>query len=436
MKTLIKLLGLTLMLTFKAITVNAQDTNYARRIIRDLTSERMHGRGYSFHGDSIAASYLRNEMRRLELKPLNSVYYQPYTFSTFSMEGPVMLKIGNKILQPYYQYRIPAWSQSSWGKYKVLTIPVETIVDAEKLKKFLHKNNDLLREVFVYIDASTDCSMLSDSQKKSFDNILSVLRRRNPFNSKGIIVGVNQLSTYSPAYTDYEHGYAFIEVLSSCVPKKMKSIDCSFFTQFHPSYSTQNVCGYVEGEVDTMIVFTAHYDHLGTMGDSVIFHGAHDNASGVAAVLDLARMAAAEKPHYTQVFYLFSGEEAGLQGSRYAVEHPLFDFSKVRLLVNIDMFCGGSEGLMVFNATAENVQPYFERLQNLNQVLEIVPEIRPRENRPNSDHYHFAKLMPTLFILTMGGEYGGYHDPDDICDRCGLEHYLNYLTLISSLGLK
>lgn len=412
----------------------AQDTNYVRQVIRQLTSDGFHGRGYSFRGDSIAADFIRGELRRMRVKPLVDNYYQPYTFSVFSMEGPVRLDVGGKKMKAYEEFRIPSWSKSTWGEFKVLTVSPEVLVDTDAMRKFLKKNNDLLQEVFVYIDASQWCL---SSEKKAL-NVMSAinqLKLRNPFNSRGIIVGMHELSTYSPALTDYEYGYAYIEVLSSAMPAKVKSINCSFFTQFHPNYKTQNVYGYIPGKVDTMIVFTAHYDHLGTMGDSIVFYGAHDNASGVAAVLDIARISAIDTPHYTYVFCFFSGEEAGLKGSKYAFDHPVFDFSKVRLLINIDMFCGGDEGLMVFNADVPETQPFVERLENLNKVLEIAPEIRRRANRPNSDHWFFSKRMPALFLLTMGQRYGGYHDPKDTCDRCGLENYLNFVTLITSLAL-
>ena len=417
-----------------SVNAMSQDTNYARQILRQLTSESFHGRGYSFRGDSIAASFIRGELRRLGVKPLAEDYYQPYTFSAFSMEGPLKVSINGVKLTPYTQFRIPAWSKSTWGEYKVVQVPATTIMDAGELKKWLRKNNDMLNDIFVYIDASSFKSS-DEGEHRRFDGQMRDLQRRNPFNSRGVIVGMENMSTYSPANTDYEHGYAYIEVLSSQMPKKVKKIDCSFFTRFHPNYPTQNVYGYVKGEVDTMIVYTAHYDHLGTMGDSVVFYGAHDNASGVAAVLDLARMAVADKPHYTQVFCFFSGEEAGLRGSKYGAEHPVFDFSKVRLLMNLDMLCGGSEGLMVFNAEGEGSKVFFERLKGLNNVLELVPELRPRENRPNSDHWWFSKHVPALFFLTMGQRYGGYHDPYDTCERCGLENYLSIMTLISSLAL-
>lgn len=425
---------LPLLLIALVVPLKAQDTVYVRQTLEELTSQRMLGRGYSYRGDSIAAAFIRQELRRLHIQPLGDDYYQRYTFSVSSMEGPLSVSINGAALKAYDQFRVPAWSASTWGTYKVLSIDPQTLMDGEKLQQVLKKHNELLSDQFVLVDA-TSFKPKDEAEQRRFDDCLKSMRVRNPFGSRGIILAVKQLSTYSPAHTDSRHDYAFVELLASALPKKVKSITCSIFTQFHPSYATQNVCGIVPGEVDTMVVYTAHYDHLGTMGDSVIFYGAHDNGIGVATVLDLARMAVADKPHYTQVFCFFSGEEAGLKGSQYMSEHPLFDFSKVRILINIDMFCGGDEGLMVFNAKASETQPFVERIVTLNNVLQVVPEIRLRENRPNSDHYYLSRKMPALFFLTMGQRYGGYHDPQDTCERCGLENYLNYITLITSLAL-
>lgn len=437
LKRYVIILDALIVFFFSVININgsleAQDTNYMHQVLQRLTSDQFHGRGYSYRGDSIAAEFIRSELRRHKVEPLGDNYYQNYNFSVFSMEGPLSFEVNGKRLKAFCQYRVPAWSQSAWGNYKVICLPAETLVDSDKLTKALKKHKELLKEVFVYIDATAFNAANDDDQKK-FKSALNYLRQRNPFNSRGLIVGVKELNTYSPAYTDYEHGYSFVEVLAEAMPRKVKEIHCNIFTQFHPSYPTQNVCGFVKGEVDTMIVFTAHYDHLGTMGDSVVFYGAHDNGSGVAALLDIARLTVHEKPHYTHVFCFFSGEEAGLKGSKFFVEHPLIDLSKVRLLINIDMFCGGDEGLMVFNANSPQTKPYFDRLDNLNKALEVAKEIRPRENRPNSDHYYFSLHVPAIFILTMGGRYGGYHDPSDVCNKCGLENYLNYIALISSLA--
>ncbi len=194
-------------------------------------------------------------------------------------------------------------------------------------------------------------------------------------------------------------------------------------------YRSQNVCGYIPGEVDTMIVFTAHYEHLGMHGDT-LFPGAHDNASGVAAVMDLARMVNQQRGRYTYVFLLFGGEESGLVGSHYFADNPLISFAKVKLLVNIDLFCGGDEGLMVVNANDRATAPYVELLQAVNARDGYTSKIGRRNNAPNSDHWYLSQHCPAIFLYTLGGPYGGYHSPTDTCDGCGLGNYMRFMTLL------
>lgn len=374
-----KTLALALLLLSLA-TLQAQDTTYARRIIRELSSHRMYGRGASYHGDSIAAHFLASEMQRLGVLPLQTNYLQHYTYNCYSLEGLLDLEINGEELTPYTQYRV----------------------------------------------ASTF--------RKGFSQQLADAKFKKQLKDGTWIVGVDKLDTYSPIVGDQQPNPAYIQVLNSALPAKVRKVHASLPVQFRWLYRSQNVVGYILGVIDSMVVFTAHYDHCGIMGDAVLFPGAHDNASGTAAVLDLARIVSQSKPYYTYVFMLFSGEESGLKGSQYAAQHPLIDYTKVKLLCNIDMFCGGDEGLMCFNAKSENTKPYFDRLCQLNAESHVAPEIRPRDNSANSDHYWFSSLCPSIFLLTMGQPYGGYHDPADRCESCGLTHYLHYLTLIRRMA--
>lgn len=358
--------------------VQAQDSTYARRIIRQLSSDKMQGRGASYQGDSIAAAFLAGEMKRLGVLPLQVNYYQRYCYNCYSLEGPISLKINGQELEPYTQFR-------------------------------------------VYPTARYEKKIGEASWKKQLKDGTWVF-------------GVKQLDTYGPIVGNQTENPVCIEVLDSLLPKKARKIEADIPLQYRNNYWSQNVVGYVKGIVDSMIVFTAHYDHCGTMGDGIVFHGAHDNASGVAAVMDLARMASEQKPYYTMVFMLFSGEESGLLGSKYAAEHPLIEYSKVKLLCNIDMFCGGDEGIMFFNAKSDNTKDYFNQMKQLNDQTKVAAEIRPRDNRPNSDHWWFSDKCPSIFLLTMGGPYGGYHDPADTCQACGLSHYNNFISLIKQLA--
>lgn len=425
----------------------AQDTNYARRIIRNLSSPSMYGRGSAHKGDSIAASFIRSELYRHNVKELGNRYFQSFTYNTCSMEGQCWIDLNGRRLKNYEEFRVAPWSNSLVRpSIEVFNIPFNILLDKKKLQSFIAKHQGSISDALVYIDAS-GIEQMEDQEKKAARNILNELKRRNPFGSKGIMIGLNTLNTYSVSSCDRQRNYTYIELLTSSMPKRVKNLNICINIQYHPQYQTQNVCGMIPGETDTMIVFTAHYDHLGMMGEgykyqedneikqdgAIIFPGAHDNASGVAAVLDIARIYTYEKPHYSLVFFFLAGEEVGLKGSSYAAKHPLIDFSKVKLLVNLDMWCGGDEGLMVFNAKSKETKPYFNKLKTLNDAIQVAPEIRPRHNSPNSDHYPFSSLCPSIYILTMGHPYGGYHDPYDTCEACGLGNYYNYLLLVTSL---
>ena len=299
---LLLVIGIILNFQFSIFnSATAQDSSYARRIIRDLSSPEMYGRGMQHRGDSIAAEYLRQELRALGVKPLPGV--------SVGARG-----IGAK--DEFFQYF-------------------------------------------------------------RFPNTTS----RPPIVKAG--------------------------------------------------YRSQNVCGYIPGETDSMIVFTAHYEHLGMHGDTIFF-GAHDNASGTAAVLDLARMSNQQRGRYTYVFLFFGGEESGLIGSGFFADMPLIKMNKVKLLVNIDLFCGGDEGLMVVNANAKETKPYVDLLEQLNEQRHYAAKIGRRDNARNSDHYYLSQDCPAIFIYTLGGPYGGYHSPTDTCDGCGLGNYMNFMTLLKS----
>lgn len=99
-----------------------------------------------------------------------------------------------------------------------------------------------------------------------------------------------------------------------------------------------NVLGFVEGRErpGRFIVVTAHYDHLGVR-DGQIFHGADDNASGTAALLEIARQLVASPPRHSVLFAALDAEEGGLRGARALVDNPPVPLDSIALNVNLDM---------------------------------------------------------------------------------------------------
>ena len=141
-----------------------------------------------------------------------------------------------------------------------------------------------------------------------------------------------------------------------------------------------NVIGYIEGSDPLLkkqaVVIGGHLDHLGKRGE-YIFNGAEDNASGACGVLAMARALALnpEKPKRSVVFCLWTGEEEGLFGSRYYVEHPLFALDQTLAYLNLDMIA----------------QPWDEkglkrmmRMLNVKEGEELLKKIRPENFLPLS----------------------------------------------------
>ena len=179
------------------------------------------------------------------------------------------------------------------------------------------------------------------------------------------------------------------------------------------NYETQNVVGYIPGteQPDSFMLFSAHYDHLGQMGDGTFFPGANDNASGITMLLTLAKYFNSHPQKYSICFIAFSVEELGLLGSKFYTEHPLFPLSQIKFLVNMDIVGTGDEGIKVVNGAVLSTD--FNKLVSLNDSLHLLKSVQPRGKAANSDHYFFfEKGVSSFFIYTLGG-ISAYHDVFD-----------------------
>jgi aminopeptidase YwaD len=127
--------------------------------------------------------------------------------------------------------------------------------------------------------------------------------------------------------------------------------------------------------------------------------------------LEMAREIVAHPLPYSVLFIAFGGEEAGLIGSRYYVEHPVVPLEQTRFVLNLDLMGFGSKGGTVVNATVFTKE--FARLDSLNRAGGYLPELKVRGKAANSDHYPFSERgVPAFFLYLMGGP-GHYHDIDD-----------------------
>lgn len=192
---------------------------------------------------------------------------------------------------------------------------------------------------------------------------------------------------------------------------------------------TANIVGVVKGTSlkNEAVVVVAHYDHLGVQ-NGLIYYGADDNASGTAAVMEIAEAFAdaareGHRPRRTVIFLAVSGEELGLYGSKFYSENPVIPLDNTYACVNIDMIGrassrqeGDPEYISGFAYVTSDILEVAQKSNILlNPDLEDQMEFRERI-RGGSDHYYFARHgIPSLFYFT--GLHRDYHEPTDTPDK-------------------
>lgn len=157
------------------------------------------------------------------------------------------------------------------------------------------------------------------------------------------------------------------------------------------------------------VIYSAHWDHFGiskpdAKGDS-IYNGAVDNASGTAALLELAKgfKSLKTKPERTIIFLSVTAEEQGLWGSAYYAENPVYPIKKTVADINMDMFYpyGKTNDVSVVGVGQSELEDYLaEAAKTQGRVIE--PESDPAKGMYfRSDHFNFAKVgVPALYIET------------------------------------
>lgn len=177
----------------------------------------------------------------------------------------------------------------------------------------------------------------------------------------------------------------------------------------------KNLIAYIPGKSPEIIVISGHYDHLGVINEE-IYNGADDNASGVAAMLNIAAHYKKSKPDHTLVFAFFDAGELDWQGSGYFVDHAPFDLKKVLLNVNLDMISHNEKNELYAAGTFTNPQlkKYLTHTQpNVKIMLgHDNPEFNVDDWTNQSDQGAFhAKGIPFLYFGVE--DHKDYHKASD-----------------------
>ena len=197
--------------------------------------------------------------------------------------------------------------------------------------------------------------------------------------------------------------------------------------EVHQKLTMRNVLGMIPGKnTKEYVIVGAHFDHLGidpALDGDQIYNGADDNASGVSAVLQIARafLASGQQPERNVIFAFWDGEEKGLLGSKYFVQTCPF-LSQIKGYLNFDMIGRNNKPqqpkqVVYFYTAAHPVFGDWLKEDIRKYGLQLEPDYRAWENPiGGSDNGSFAKVgIPIIWYHTDG--HPDYHQPSDHADR-------------------
>ncbi|MCX7767935.1 MAG: M28 family peptidase [Flavobacteriales bacterium] len=376
--------------------------SWQKRMITLLASPAFFGRGYVQEGMWKAARAVADSLAAWGLKrpPFASDYLQTFSVAVHTFPDTVELWWGKVRLIPGLDFHVQPESQSLKGRFRLRPIR------AHRGLPRLRKGRDA---VFLdYLNAP------DDSWRKQLAHLQdSVVKAGWPV----VRLAAKQEAWYparasQPSFVATIHPRAAHKVV-----KIPRFLTVHVRAETHSEVPCANSLAYWPGQVpDTFIVITAHLDHLGMLGREALYGGAHDNASGTAMMMALARYVASQPPpHYSLLFIGFGAEEIGLEGSWQFIHKYRPVLPRIRFLLNLDLMGGAEKGVTLVNGRE---LPHLSALiDSLNRTYNLLEKVDLRSNAPNSDHYFFTQLQVPAIFLYANGEGIAYHDVLDTAER-------------------
>lgn len=390
-----------------------------RRVTEVLCSDSLFGRGYVKDGVNKAGKYLASEFETAGLIPyLDEGFLQDFSFNVNTFPSKVKLSTENKLLTPGKHYVVHPSSGGGTGYFDYVVLDSAGFSNEKRFTDAMQqistgKKNSIL----------VDTRNVTDKTAREMRNTYGELGKYTP-----TIITTNEKFTWSVGRTQYKHPVFIINdsILTDEPVKLAYELEANFI-----NHTSQNVVGFLPTKKKRAktIVFTAHYDHLGGMGNSTYFPGANDNASGTSMLVALAEHFIENPSKYNLLFIAFAGEEAGLLGSEHFVKSESYPLDDIKFLLNLDIMGSGEEGITVVNG--KELKKPFCKLQKLNDKKGYLKTVKSRGETANSDHYHFYKKgVPAFFIYTMGPNKH-YHDIFDTYEELSFSAYDGIINLLT-----
>lgn len=413
-----------------------QTISYLKSHVSFLASDELEGRRAGTPGETLASNYIASKFKEIGLSPKgdNNDFLQHFTVNDGRQILPsTFLKVNQLTLEPVIDF-----------------FPLS--ISANKtIKKSLVSPDLTEKEQPWFLDIASDLLEASSSPHFDINNLIAEkIKKATENNASALIIfnsgDINDHIQFEKKDKTTTASIPVLFLTKKAYLQYFKDTESSYELELGVSIgeavrNTNNIVGFINNNAPLTIVLGAHFDHLGYGEDgnsmlrgttNEIHNGADDNASGTAALLELAFLLKKSKSkHYNYLFIAFSAEELGLNGSKYFVEHPTIELNTVNYMINMDMVGRLNDSSRVITLGGVGTSP------NWGKQLAATPNkyLQFRYDSSGtgpSDHTSFyRKDIPVLFFFT--GLHTDYHKPSDDAEKINYEGELYIIKFIQSL---
>lgn len=426
---------------------NVQTLDNIKAHIQYLSDDKLEGRRAGSNGERLAMEYIADKFKSIGLSPKGTDnYYQPFDIyegkqvnagTSFSINGTVLRQGTDYFPFPFSANKTieakPAIAVQEADMPWIIDLK-ETLEDNKSnphfdLPDYIYNNSKKVKDkgataIILYNSTATDDKLAFNAKDKSERLAIPVI------------------------YITKEMAQKFFKDPAATLDIKLTT-DIGDKTR-----KGHNVAGYIDNGAATTIVLGAHFDHLGygedgnsmiRTGEKSIHNGADDNASGTAALIELARLLKnSDAKNNNYLFLAFSGEELGLFGSKYYVENPTINLKNVTAMINMDMVGRLSDSTRVLTVGGIGTSPTWYELypplpEGAMAKRAFIIKIDSSGTGPSDHTSFYRKDIPVLFFFT--GLHSDYHKPSDDFDKINyngevmiIQHIYNIVESLNTKG--
>lgn len=422
-KRILPLLAIVASLSLQAQKLRKADRQIIdnlRAHITQLADDKLEGRRAGTQGEKLAGDYIRGQFEKIGLKAAlpDGQWFQSFEIYDGRSINPNTFLIINdnelKLMKDFYPLAFSGNGSSEAAAARALR---ETSVPwFQDLDEFVKENSGN-----PHYDIYDGIYQLADQAEKKGATALIVFNGpASPDNIKFQPKDHTEKVKIPVIYVVPEASKKYFADESAMLDMKLK-VDLGVKNR-----TGNNVLAMLDNGSKSTIIIGAHYDHLGfgedgnsmlRTNDHLIHNGADDNASGVASMIELARLLKASKNKKSNyLFIAFSGEELGLNGSKYYTEHPAKDFAAVNYMVNMDMVGRMNDSSKAITIGGYGTSPQWPAIFAASKEAKKFSIKIDSSGTGPSDHTSFyRKDVPVLFFFT--GLHSDYHRPTDDADK-------------------